>query len=438
MTWGLLEKQFVAGRRAREARGELLRHETWSNTTKYKFEQHKALVFAALAKLTYCGGARGTGGAAEKTCGEKGFCKDAGVKVKKGSVRTISLNDGDSSNALVAYVARLTSVPGAEHPLQPGCMAAVRGTWPGTNNGQRSSQQDMVPVAYGECGSCRVHQGYQEIWKKLMPSITLSLNMIGCKKSSPLYLTGHSMGGAVATLGMYAMKTSGWNVQHSYVFHNPKVGDAEWVKSFNTILAGSAKAAAVTRITHREDKVPTFPQDAAQDGSFYSYTWPEIHYFSKKSKNTKYQVCWGKKNCGVLQYSKTCSQSECDDHLVNPLAPNDNIALFKDPKGVCTKGHGTVTPGELPMSARSADNQLSWMSDFVKAATLTRCAHGWEPTQDCKSSFNYYGRRLDGCTTDDAWPGTAWCSLDSDYTGRWNNCAPCDEDEAIADASAWW
>ena len=40
----------------------------------------------------------------------------------------------------------------------------------------------------------------------------------------------------------------------------------------------------------------------------------------------------------------------------------------------------------------------------------------------CAPRFTYKGRDFEGCTTFDGVFGRAWCSLDENYAGRWENC----------------
>jgi len=335
--------------------------------TSYHYNQNQARAFSALCKLTYCSGWAGTAKSVELTCGIKGWCAPAGIKIKPGSVRVLALPDGGSMRDVVAYAGILESVPGSDEPVEPGCVAAVRGTWPRTSNGKRNRQNTMVPWATGGCPDCLVHEGYQKIWQVLMGSLTSAFEAIGCNMSTPIYLTGHSMGGAVATIGMAALKEKGWNVSKAqYVFNNPMVFNKAGVDYFNKLLTGSENGTAVTRITHAKDSVPFWPWGRQNAG--YTPTWPEVHY---GALGLNHQVCWkDSKFCGVKAEKHLCSSYLCSDHLVSPLAPGGNIATFADLVSVCFKGAGTRKAiMELPEVAQThqpSDDQLAWMDSQLE------------------------------------------------------------------------
>jgi hypothetical protein len=382
----------------------------------------------------------GTASAAAKTCGSKGFCKKAGVKVRSGSVRTISLKDLGEANSLVAYVAHIDATSGSEDPLIPGCMVAVRGTYPGTSNQKRNMMTSLVDLKWGQssCPDCKVHEGYQEIWHALMPAVTLALKSTNCLTSVPLYITGHSLGGAVATIGMFAMKTSGWKVQPGYTFHNPMSGNQAFVNRLNTLVGGSPDAVALTRITHLKDNVPFWPQ--SQDPNF-QMTFPEIHYYGSEVGSHDYEVCTGSSDCGFMKYDPAmlCKQSECDDHLINPLAPDHNIAIFANPTATCTMGKGTVSATTLPMHNKPSQDQYNWMAAKVPVPE-SKCNNGWQLAPDCVQDFTYYGAQMSGCTNKNSvLTGTMWCSLVKYYREpMWNTCIPCGEGDADDKvANAW-
>jgi len=395
--------------------------EVFANASSYTYDQEKARAFAMFAKMTYCSAGKGTAGSVQISCGgnrkgAKGYCEKLGVQVKKGSVRTIMQADGDSKKALVSYVAVLQATPGETPSLTPGCVVAIRGTWPKTNNKVRNNEVELVAPKWGTDTTAKVHKGFQHMWGLLMPRIENSLKSVGCKVgSTPLYMTGHSMGGATATMGMYAMKAVGWDVQPSYMFHNPKTGDANFVKAFNTLIAGSPDKVAVTRITHYQDNVPDWYWGKEY---VYAHPFPEVHYFNKHENepgdhSSEYEICWeDSTDCGYKKYKTLCKQSECDDHLINPIAPNDNIGMFKDFSTTCFYGKGVVKVGALPVEKGSADDQLEWLDQHIPDEA-EKCVDGWAMAPDCVDEFNYYGTTIKGCTMRDAWTPDAWCSMEA-------------------------
>jgi hypothetical protein len=65
-----------------------------------------------------------------------------------------------------------------------------------------------------------------------------------------LYVTGHSLGGALASLAQWRLTNQGRNVQACITFGEPRVGDAAWA---------SANQLPHCRVVHDCDPVPRVP-----------------------------------------------------------------------------------------------------------------------------------------------------------------------------------
>lgn len=85
-----------------------------------------------------------------------------------------------------------------------------------------------------------VHRGFFEAFKKIHHQVTESLKKVYTEKYSahlpnvPLYFTGHSLGGAVASL--MALETNVLfpiNPIYVYNFGSPRVGNRSFAKLFN-------------------------------------------------------------------------------------------------------------------------------------------------------------------------------------------------------------
>ncbi|MCB1230128.1 MAG: lipase family protein [Verrucomicrobiae bacterium] len=109
-------------------------------------------------------------------------------------------------------------------------LTALPATW------TRASETDR--------GIC-VHQGFQILFNRVWPLIEPSLVDLG----GPLILTGHSLGGAFATLAAVAFSGS---VTSLVTFGSPRVGNEAFVQQ----LAGLP----IQRIVNHHDIVPLLPQ----------------------------------------------------------------------------------------------------------------------------------------------------------------------------------
>ena len=72
----------------------------------------------------------------------------------------------------------------------------------------------------------RVHSGFNEAFNKVLHQIQNDLNN-SKNKSKPLIITGHSLGGALATIATKRLSHSG-GIAACYTFGSPRVIDEEW------------------------------------------------------------------------------------------------------------------------------------------------------------------------------------------------------------------
>jgi Lipase (class 3) len=98
---------------------------------------------------------------------------------------------------------------------------------------------------------CRAHAGFKYAAEKLLPPVTEALKEYGCRD---VVFTGHSLGGAVATLMGYSVQKGGdFRVDGAYTYEAPRPGDA------NLARAMEADGFDVVRVTHEGDPVPVLP-----------------------------------------------------------------------------------------------------------------------------------------------------------------------------------
>jgi triacylglycerol lipase len=80
----------------------------------------------------------------------------------------------------------------------------------------------------------RVHSGFQEALEEVWPDIKSEINSLR-NNNQTIWITGHSLGGALATLATAALKFSNLNLDINglYTFGQPRVGDHEFARNFN-------------------------------------------------------------------------------------------------------------------------------------------------------------------------------------------------------------
>ena len=78
--------------------------------------------------------------------------------------------------------------------------------------------------------------------------------------SASILVTGHSLGGALATLAALHLKgklSNFKNAFHFYTFGSPRVGNFFFSNHLNTVFSNGA----YSRVTHYDDPVPHLPLD---------------------------------------------------------------------------------------------------------------------------------------------------------------------------------
>jgi triacylglycerol lipase len=102
-----------------------------------------------------------------------------------------------------------------------------------------------VPAPWKPRG--QVHSGFRDAFDTVWPTIAPKLRAL----TKPLFITGHSLGGALATLATAACRAAGIKVAATYTFGAPRVGDGEFTK----LLAGQP----FYRVVNDKDLVATVP-----------------------------------------------------------------------------------------------------------------------------------------------------------------------------------
>lgn len=101
-------------------------------------------------------------------------------------------------------------------------------------------------------GACLTHKGFTDMYSDIRPALLAALAR--CRKGLPLLLTGHSLGGAVASLAaLDPQLRAGRRSISLYTFGAPRVGNPE----FASLLPKRLKTSL--RLYHKTDWVPSMP-----------------------------------------------------------------------------------------------------------------------------------------------------------------------------------
>ncbi|KAJ9521204.1 hypothetical protein QJQ45_022927 [Haematococcus lacustris] len=153
---------------------------------------------------------------------------------------------------LLAYIGYL--------PSQDAIVVAFRGTdssswgnW--INNLKAWRLNKMYPIP--EAPKAMVHAGFANLWtaSALQANLTAAaMELLEQHPTPRLFVTGHSMGAALASLCAMDLKFKlNFTEVRSWTFGSPRVGNLDWQLLFNTHVVES------WRFTHNRDVVPSLP-----------------------------------------------------------------------------------------------------------------------------------------------------------------------------------
>jgi len=100
----------------------------------------------------------------------------------------------------------------------------------------------------------RFHQGFVEAIAEVWPPVLAGVEEEMAKAERPLWVTGHSLGGALALFAAWLFTRRMINVHQVYTFGAPMIGNQVAVEAFNRDFKGK-----VFRYTNHPDPVPRLP-----------------------------------------------------------------------------------------------------------------------------------------------------------------------------------
>lgn len=254
----------------------------------FGFDLSVAKAFATLSKLASCGEAPGLWHSLQASCGST--CSEAGFEVIPRTVQYISLekpklfHKNGMPGSLTGYVAKIAANEGDQE--DEACLLVFRGGGEASVEEEHRvihSRSDLAKL--DDCHGCKVHAGYGATWKAFAPEVQRQIKKAGCFPPMQTYVTGYSFGAAVGILAMWHLAAEGFELQPSYFFELPPVGNARFAKRFQEKLHWDVP---IFRVTHGLPPFATKPQL----GSALRHISEELH-FPRLDDSKVYTACAG-------------------------------------------------------------------------------------------------------------------------------------------------
>lgn len=116
------------------------------------------------------------------------------------------------------------------------------------------SDLDAVLTRYPLCDNCEVHKGFYGAEQVVVPNVISEVWRL--QKKYPeynVYVTGHSLGAAIATLTAADLSHMGVKNVKLFNYGSPRVGNTAFADFYPSIVD------SVSRVTHHKDIVPHVP-----------------------------------------------------------------------------------------------------------------------------------------------------------------------------------
>jgi hypothetical protein len=100
----------------------------------------------------------------------------------------------------------------------------------------------------------KIHDGFYDAMMDIQKDVGVLVTGAMMTQPKPLFITGHSLGGALANLFANFLAGHNVNVQAVYTFGQPRVGDRKYAASYNSKLGSRTY-----RLAYENDLVPHVP-----------------------------------------------------------------------------------------------------------------------------------------------------------------------------------
>ncbi|KIW99879.1 uncharacterized protein Z518_10807 [Rhinocladiella mackenziei CBS 650.93] len=163
----------------------------------------------------------------------------------------------------------------------------------------------FVMVPWSLCTDCTAHAGFLDSWNGVKSQVQGAIDGAKLNYSSyQIVATGHSLGGALATLAAAELRDSGHSVS-LYTYGSPMVGNAV-LANFTTAQSGGNY-----RVTHAQDIVPKLP------GYFLGFAHVSPEYWITSPTDAEVTANDVQVSSGVinLQGNQGQLESSVEDHL---------------------------------------------------------------------------------------------------------------------------
>lgn len=144
----------------------------------------------------------------------------------------------------------------------------------------------------------KIHSGFNEAFNQVSIEIQSTLNEERFI-NKPVFITGHSLGGALATVATKKLKHKG-GIAACYTFGSPRVGDTVWTTDIKT---------PIYRVVNAADPVTMLPPGTEVIG-FFAWLFGFIPNFGEAIRKILLSKFGGYFHSGDMRYLSNCANND--------------------------------------------------------------------------------------------------------------------------------
>jgi len=161
----------------------------------------------------------------------------------------------------------------------------------------------------------RVHSGFQTAWESVEKRVLIQLKQWWQPNETHLWVTGHSLGGALAALAATSLDYQGYTVSGLYTFGQPRVGDWQFTRQVNARMGDR-----MFRYVNNNDVVPLIPPqfNVLNPTRLFGHMG-QFRYFGFRGKLFKTSMLgqrWGDRLLGFLFSVRKPGADIIADHMM--------------------------------------------------------------------------------------------------------------------------
>lgn len=184
---------------------------------------------------------------------------------------------------------------------------------------------DVTKTTFDKCDKCSIHTGFHKTYTDIKEQLFTKLESVIHKyPKAPIVITGHSLGGAVATVAaidiQHYLNDKGHHniIKEVHTFGSPRVGNVAFADYYNKLIPQTV------RVVHNKDIVPHAPP------SFLGFSHVGTEVWLDAESDT-YKICT------PFIEDKACSSSVASPSITDHVTylNNNTGCRYPNNKNVC-------------------------------------------------------------------------------------------------------